>query len=135
MEFAAKQHPLWKYFFPVFLLFISGCYTTQALYVEADKLPTDKTYRINSAFLKNGKTIDLGIYEPRFEKFYKGKKNVLLYYDETYTERYIELKDISMLKIEIIEGTVVETILIVAGGVVLIAFIAFVIIMNNFKVH
>jgi hypothetical protein len=107
------------------LILFSGCVTTKISYVEEDKLPKDKVYRIAEVYMKDGSVIDLKETEPKFKAEYKGINNVIIYYDKEYNTKYIELKNIDRLKIEIYESNVLLNVLLIAGGLVIVFFILF----------
>jgi hypothetical protein len=103
----------------VFLIIatFTGCVTTKVDYVENDKLPKDKVYRIAEVFMKDGTVINLWDTEPKFRAKYKGLTNVITYYDVNYAVRIIDLKDIKQIKIEILESNQIVTALIIVGVV------------------
>lgn len=107
------------------LILFAGCVTTKISYVEEDKLPKDKVYRIAEVYMKDGSVIDLKESEPKLKAEYKGIDNVIIYYDKEYNTKYIELKNIDRLKIEIYESNVLLNVLLIAGGLVIVFFILF----------
>lgn len=109
-----------------FLISFSGCVTSKVTYVEEDKLPKDKVYRISEVYLKDGSVINLKDAEPKFKPEYKEMTNVIVYFDKDYKTKYIELKNIDRLKIEILESNLAVTILIIIGSIVILAILLFI---------
>lgn len=108
------------------LLAFSGCVTTKISYVEEDKLPKEKVYRIAEVYMKDGSVVNLKDSEPKFKAVYKGMANVIVYYDSDYNTKYIELKNVDKLKIEIYESNVLVNVLIIVGGLILVALLLFI---------
>ena len=113
-----------------------GCVSSKIEYVEKEKLPEEKVYYIISAYLKDGSTIDLKDKKAEVKLDHKGVKNVILYYDEGFKEKYIPFKDIAWLKIEVVETNQVVTTIVIAGAVVFALFLAFGVVLSaGFKSH
>ena len=108
---------LFKVCFLISIFVVSGCVTTKISYVEEDKLPKEKVYRISEVYMKDGSVINLKDSEPKFKALYKGMANVIVYYDNDYNTKYIELKNADRLKIEILESNVVLTVLVIVGTI------------------
>lgn len=124
---AKSLHLFLIFIFSLLLLFsFSGCVTSKISYVEEDKLPKDKVYRIAEVYMNDGSIIDLKDSEPKFKTNYKGMANVIVYYDNDYNTKYIELKNVDRLKIEIYESNVLVNVLIIVGGLILVALLLFI---------
>jgi len=71
----------------------------------------------------NGTKIDVSEKEAKFKLKHKGNENVIIYYEDVNIEKYVLLKDVDRLKIEILESNVAATVivgaLIVAASVIL----------------
>lgn len=116
-------------FYSLYVLFVltaSGCVTTKISYVEEDKLPKEKVYRIAEVYMKDGSVVNLKDSEPKFKAVYKGMANVIVYYDNDYNTKYIELKNVDRLKIEIYESNVLVNVLIIVGSLILVALLLFI---------
>lgn len=104
----------------------SGCVSSKIEYAEPEKVPPkDKTYRIAEVFMKDGTKIDLRHSEPKFRVSYKGKSNVITYYDEDYNTKVIELKDANQVKLEILDSNQILTGVLILGVTVAVLVIAF----------
>lgn len=123
MRFIGGNGKLLKLIVLIVLVCFTGCVNTKIDYVEEDALPKDKTYRISDVFLKGGKVLNLKEAQPKFKATYKGMKNVIIYYDNDFNRKFIEIKDIDKIKIEIIEPNIGLTILVVAGVLVLLVIL------------
>lgn len=64
------------------LVCFTGCVTSKIEYVENDKLPNDKVYRISDVYMKDGSVIKLKSKEAKFKLKYKGIENVIIYNDD-----------------------------------------------------
>ncbi len=114
------------------LVCFTGCVTSKIEYTETNELPKDKVYRISDVYMKDGSVIKLKGKEAKFKLKYKGIENVIIYNDDKNKEMFIPLKDIKNIKIEVIEGNTVLTILTIAGALIL-AFLILIIIFPPFK--
>ncbi|HMQ80622.1 MAG TPA: hypothetical protein PKE39_14595 [Ignavibacteria bacterium] len=116
-------------FFRVIVLLVlaafMGCVTSKIEYVESSEFPKGKTYRISEVFMNDGTVIILKDKEPEFKLRYKGNDNVIVYYEEVNIEKTILLKDISRLKIEVLESNTVVNVLIIVSSVILFFLILF----------
>ncbi len=132
-----KNIILLKIIASIVLICFTGCVTSKIEYVENDKLPKDKVYRLSVLYMKDGNVIDLKGKEPKFKLKYKGIDNVIVYYEEDYNEIYIPLKDVNSLKIEIIESNQIVTALIIVGVAAPVLVLAFFIAIATvgFKMH
>lgn len=110
----------------------TGCVTSKIEYVESSEFPSGKTYRISEVFLKDGTLLILKDKEPDFKLRYKGNDNVIVYYEDVNIERTILLKDISRLKIEVLESNTVLSVIVIVGSVVLFFLLLFM-ILSPFK--
>ena len=123
----------------VFLVLVSfaGCVTSKIEYVESDKVPVEKTYRISQLYLKDGTIIDVKEKEAKLRLKYKGVSNVIVYYEDVNIERSVPLKDVARLKIEILESHVIATVLIIIGTVAVAIYLAIGLILatGGLKMH
>lgn len=123
----------------IFIVLVSfaGCVTSKIEYVESDKVPIEKTYRISQLYLKDGTIIDVKEKEAKLRLKYKGVSNVIVYYEDLNMEKSVPLKDVASLKIEILESHPVATILIVIGTVAVALFLALGLVLaaGGFKMH
>lgn len=110
----------------VFSLLISftGCVTSKIEYTESNELPKDKVYRISDVYMKDGSIINLKGKEAKFKLKYKGVENVIVYADEKDKEVVIPVKNINNMKIEVLEGNTLVTVLIITG-ILIILFLVF----------
>lgn len=115
------------------LIFFTGCVTSKIEYVEKEKLPKDKVYRISDVYLNNGTVINLKDKEPKIKLKYKGMDNVIVYYEDVNIEKYVQLKDISSLKIEVLESNQLLTAVVVVGSLAIIVLLAFMITLTSGK--
>lgn len=110
-------------FFRVIVLFVlaafTGCVTSKIEYIETNELPKDKTYRISEVFMNDGTVKVLKDKDPVFKLRYKGNDNVILYYEDVNIERTLLLKDVSRLKIEVLESNIVVNIIIIVSSIIL----------------
>ena len=60
------------------LVSFAGCVTSKIEYVESDKVPVEKTYRISQLYLKDGTIIDVKEKEAKLRLKYKGVSNVIV---------------------------------------------------------
>jgi len=115
-------------FFRVIVLLVlaafTGCVTSKIEYVESDKVPVEKVYRISQLYLKDGTMIDVKEKEAKLRLKYKGISNVIVYYEDVNIEKSIPLMNVARLKIEIIESHPIATILVVVGTVIAAVFLA-----------
>lgn len=116
---------LTRYIAFALLVCFTGCVTSKIEYVESNEFPSGKTYRISEVFLKDGTVLILKDKEPAFKLRYKGNDNVIVYYEEVNIEKTILLKDISRLKIEVLESNTVVNVLIIVSSVILFFLIIF----------
>lgn len=118
----------------IFIVLVSfaGCVTSKIEYTETNELPKDKVYRISGVNMKDGRFINLEGKEAKFKQKYKGIENVIIYNDDKDKVMFISLKDIVNVKIEVIKGNNVLTILTITGALIL-AFLIFIIIFPPFK--
>ncbi len=119
------------------LVSFAGCVTSKIEYVESDKVPVEKTYRISQLYLKDGTIIDVKEKEAKLRLKYKGVSNVIVYYEDVNIERSVPLKDVARLKIEILESHVIATVLIIIGTVAVAIFLALGLILatGGLKMH
>ena len=110
----------------------TGCVTSKIEYVESSEFPTGKTYRISEVFMNDGTVLILKDKEPEFKLRYKGYDNVIIYYEEVNIEKTILLKDISRLKIEVLESNAVLSVIVIISSVVLFFLLLFM-ILSPFK--
>ncbi len=87
--------------------------------------------------MKNGMVIDLKGKDAQFKLKHKRIENVIVYNDENFDEKYILLKDVNSIKIEILESNILLTIIIIVGSIAALAFLVFVIAFASigFKMH
>ena len=97
----------------------TGCVTSKIEYVESKEFPSGKTYRISEVFMNDGTVLILKDKEPEFKIRYKGNDNVILYYEDVNIERTILLKDVSRLKIEVLESNIVVNVIIIVSSIIL----------------
>lgn len=116
---------LTRYITFALLVCFTGCVTSKIEYVESSEFPSGKTYRISEVFLKDRTVLILKDKEPAFKLRYKGNDNVIVYYEDVNIERTILLKDISRLKIEVLESNIVVNVLIIVSSVILFFLIIF----------
>ncbi len=121
----------------IVLLSFSGCVTSKIEYVESDKVPVEKTYRISQLYLKDGTIIDVKEKEAKLKLKHKGVSNVIVYYEDVNIERSVPLKDVTRLKIEILESHVIATVLIIIGTVAVAIYLAIGLILatGGLKMH
>ena len=121
----------------IVLLSFAGCVTSKIEYVESDKVPVEKTYRISQLYLKDGTIIDVKEKEAKLRLKYKGVSNVIVYYEDVNIEKSVPLKDVARLKIEILESHVIATVLIIIGTVAVAIFLALGLILatGGLKMH
>ena len=119
------------------LVSFAGCVTSKIEYVESDKVPVEKTYRISQLYLKDGTIIDVKEKEAKLRLKYKGVSNVIVYYEDVNIEKSVPLKDVARLKIEILESHVIATVLIIIGTVAVAIFLALGLILatGGLKMH
>lgn len=117
----------------VFLLLISftGCVSTKVDYVENDKVPVNKTYRISQLYLKDGRILDVKDKEPKLKLKHKGVSNVIVYYEDVNIEQSVLLSDVKTLKIEIVESNHILTAVAIVGIVAAAFVLAFFIIIGS----
>lgn len=94
----------------------TGCVTSKIEYVESNKVPVEKTYRISQLYLHDGTIIDVMDKEAKLVLKHKGVKNVIVYYEDVNIEKSVPLKNIARLKIEVLESNVLVTVLIIIGS-------------------
>ena len=103
----------------ILIVSFTGCVTSKIEYVERSEFPSGKTYRISEVFLNDGTVLILKDKEPEFKLRYKGNDNVIIYYEEVNIEKTILLKDISRLKIEVLESNIVVNVIIIVSSIIL----------------
>lgn len=106
----------------IFIILVSftGCVTSKIEYTESNELPKDKVYRISDVYMKDGSVINLKGKEAKFKLKYKGVDNVIVYSDDKDKEILIPVININKLKIEVLEGQTVLTILTILGVLILV---------------
>ena len=121
----------------IILISFSGCVTSKIEYVEGDKVPGEKVYRISQLYLKDGTIIDVKDKEAKLRLKYKGVSNVIVYYEDVNIEKSVPLMNIARLKIEIIESHPIATILVVVGSVAVAVILAIGLVLatGGFKMH
>ena len=121
----------------IILISFSGCVTSKIEYVESDKVPVEKVYRISQLYMKDGTIIDVKEKEAKLRLKYKGISNVIVYYEDVNIKKSVPLMNIARLKIEIIESHPIATILVVVGtvAVAVILAIGLVLATGGFKMH
>lgn len=121
----------------IVLLSFSGCVTSKIEYVESDKVPVEKTYRISQLYLKDGTIIDVKEKEAKLRLKYKGISNVIVYYEDVNIEKSVPLKNVARLKIEILESHLIGTVLVIIGTVAVAIFLALglVLAVGGLKMH
>ncbi len=103
----------------ILIVSFTGCVTSKIEYVESSEFPSGKTYRISEVFMNDGTVLILKDKEPEFKIRYKGNDNVILYYEDVNIERTILLKDVSRLKIEVLESNIVVNVIIIVSSIIL----------------
>lgn len=132
-----------KYFIVfIITLVISGCQTTGIHQVETDEITQKNKYKIVNVILKNGDTLNLRNSKPQFFRYYKDKKNVIVYtaldtlrtpedsVTVSYNKDIIELNNIHAVTIEKSSFHFGETVLFVLS-VMLVLFIVFMLWITN----
>lgn len=121
----------------IVLLSFAGCVTSKIEYVESDKVPVEKTYRISQLYLKDGSILDVKEKEAKLRLKHKGISNVIVYYEDVNIERSVPLKDVARLKIEILESHVIANVLIIIGTVAVAIYLAIGLILatGGLKMH
>ena len=109
----------------ILIVSFTGCVTSKIEYVESSEFPSGKTYRISEVFLNDGTVLILKDKEPEFKIRYKGNDNVILYYEDVNIERTILLKDVSRLKIEVLESNIVVNVIIIVSSIILFFLLIF----------
>lgn len=132
-----KNVVLFRVIISIILVSFAGCVTSKIEYVESDKVPVEKTYRISQLYLKDGTIIDVKEKEAKLRLRYKGISNVIVYYEDVNIEKSVPLKDVARLKIEILESHPVATVLIITGTVAVAIFLALGLVLasGGFKMH
>ncbi len=132
-----KNVVLFRVIISIILVSFAGCVTSKIEYVESDKVPVEKTYRISQLYLKDGTIIDVKEKEAKLRLKYKGVSNVIVYYEDVNIEKSVPLKDVARLKIEILESHPVATVLIITGTVAVAIFLALGLVLasGGFKMH
>ncbi len=125
MKYVYQKRTILKIIVVLVLGSFTGCVTTKVAYVENDNLPKDKVYRIAEVFMKDGTVINLRDTEPKFKVKYKGMENIITYYDKDYNIKYIELKNVQQVKIELVEGNLGMTLLVIGGALVILVLLFF----------
>lgn len=115
----------------------TGCVTSKIEYVESDKVPVEKVYRISQLYMKDGTIIDVKEKESKLRLKYKGISNVIVYYEDVNIEKSVPLMNVARLKIEIIESHPIATILVVVGSVAVAVILAIGLVLatGGFKMH
>lgn len=121
----------------IVLLSFAGCVTSKIEYVESDKVPVEKTFRISQIYLKDGSILDVKEKEAKLRLKHKGISNVIVYYEDVNIERSVPLKDVARLKIEILESHVIANVLIIIGTVAVAIYLAIGLILatGGLKMH
>jgi len=132
-----KNIILFKIIVLLVLAAFTGCVTSKIEYVESDKVPGEKVYRISQLYMKDGTIIDVKEKEAKLRLKYKGVSNVIVYYEDVNIEKSVPLMNVARLKIEIIESHPIATILVVVGtvAVAVILAIGLVLATGGFKMH
>ncbi len=132
-----KNVVLFRVIICIILVSFAGCVTSKIEYVESDKVPVEKTYRISQLYLKDGTIIDVKDKEAKLRLKYKGVSNLIVYYEDVNIEKSVPLKDVARLKIEILESHPVATVLIITGTVAVAIFLALGLVLasGGFKMH
>ena len=135
--FISKNIILFRVIVLLALASFTGCVTSKIEYVESEKVPVEKTYRISQLYLKDGTIIDVKDKEAKLRPKYKGVNNVIVYYEDVNIEKSVPLKNIERLKIEILESNVLVTVLIIVGSLVTAFILAFWISLSlgGFEMH
>lgn len=120
-----KKNTVFKTLVVLVMISFTGCVTSKIEYVESSKVPVEKTYRISQIYLKDGTIIDVKEKEAKLRPKYKGVSNVIVYYEDVNMEKAVLLKNVSRLKIEVLESNVLVNVLIIAVSVVITVLIAF----------
>ena len=114
---------------------MNGCYTIKINYVNQDIKPVEKDYEIINVLLKDGRNINLEDIDSKFVKDNDGKYNAVVYFSNNIQQR-IDFKDISSVKIEIVELRVIPTIIIaVAVPLILLGTAVMVILIGMGNMH
>jgi hypothetical protein len=112
----------------------TGCVTSKIEYVETEKIPPKgKVYRIADVYMKDGKVINLRDAEPKYKSSYKGKEHVITYYNNDFKTKIIELKDVSKVKVEILESNQILTAVLVVGILAILFVLTFFIALATSK--
>lgn len=121
----------------IVLVSFAGCVSSKIEYVESDKVPVEKTYRISQLYLKDGTVIDVKEKEAKLRLKYKGVSNVIVYYEDVNIEKSVPLKDVARLKIEILESHLIGTVLVIIGTFAVAIFLALGLILavGGLKMH
>ncbi|MEO8514690.1 MAG: hypothetical protein ABI543_14115 [Ignavibacteria bacterium] len=121
----------------IVLVCFTGCVSSKIEYVEPEKIPANKTYRISLLNLKNGTQIDVKDKEAKFILKHKGVNNVIVYYEDVNIEKTVPLKDVSWLKIEILESNQIVTAIAVIGITAAVLLIAVLVAfgLGGFQMH
>lgn len=121
----------------IVLVSFAGCVTSKIEYVESDKVPVEKTYRISQLYLKDGTILDVKEKEAKLRLKYKGVSNVIVYYEDVNIEKSVPLMNVDRLKIEILESHLIGTILVIIGTVAVAIFLALglVLAVGGLKMH
>lgn len=127
-----NKNTLFKTLVVLVMISFTGCVTSKIEYVESKEFPKGKTYRISEVFMKDGSVIYLKDKEPEFKLNYKGNENVIIYFEDVNIEKKILLKDISLLKIEVLESNTVLNVIIIIGSVILF-FLLLLMIVSPFE--
>lgn len=109
----------------IFIILISftGCVTSKIEYTESNELPKDKVYRISEVYMKDGTVINLKGKEAKFKLKYKGIENVIVYVDDKDKDVLIPVKNINNIKIEVLEGQTLVTVLVIVGSLIILFII------------
>ncbi len=120
----------------IILSAFTGCVSSRVEYVEENALHKEKVYRISELYMYNGTKIDLKEKEAKFKLKYKGNENVIVYYEDVNIEKFVLLKDVDRLKIEVLESNVIATVIVGAVIVAASVILFFLLLLNSgsFKV-
>lgn len=132
-----KNRIVFKVTVMLLLISFTGCVTSKIEYVESDKVPVEKVYRISQLYMKDGTIINVKEKEAKLRLKYKGVSNVIVYYEDVNIEKSVPLMNVARLKIEILDSHPIATILIVIGTVAVAIFLALglVLAVGGFKMH
>jgi len=120
----------------IITLTLSGCQTIDIHRVETEEITQKNNYKIVNVIFKNGDTLNLRNSTPHFFRFYKDKKNVIVYTTSdtiwtpedsvtvSYNKNIIEFNNIHAVTIEKSSFHFGKTVLFVLS-VMLVIFVLF----------